>query len=43
MEGTKFVGGTKLVEAFSLKGPICVGFLVALAGDLVDVRFPDGF
>lgn len=39
MDGTKFVGGT----AFSLKDPICVGFFVALAGDLVDVLFSDRF
>jgi len=39
VDGTKFVGGT----AFSLKDPICVGFFVALAGDLVDVLFSDRF
>ena len=46
--GTHLVGGVKLVGAFSVKGRvdmfhISVGFLVALAGDLVDVLFPDRF
>ena len=42
------MGGVKLVGAFSVKGRvdmfhISVGFLVALAGALVEIMFPDRF